>query len=63
MGGTTPYPTAPLSLEKWSVLNEPTNGGSCVKSYQAGGVKPYEETQTAKLIEKGDNGIDAQILG
>lgn len=54
--------SAPLSLEKWSVSKKPTNEDSCVKSYQAGGVKLHEETQTAKLIEKGGNGIDAQIL-
>lgn len=55
--------SAPLSLEEWLVSKKSTNEDSCVKSYQAGGVKLHEETQTAKLIEKGGNGIDAQILG
>lgn len=34
-----------------------------VKDYQAGGIKPLEETQTAKLIGKGKNEISIQIPG
>ena len=55
--------SAPLCLVDWLVGKQPTNGSSCVKGYQGGGVKPHEETHTPKLIEKGLNGINTRILG
>jgi group II intron reverse transcriptase/maturase len=41
----------------------PANKSSCVKDYQAGEIKLHGETQTAKLVGKGTNGIDAHVLG
>jgi group II intron reverse transcriptase/maturase len=55
--------SAPLSFEKRLVRKGLTNESSCVKDYQAGEAKLHEETQTAKLIGKGVNGTDAQVLG
>lgn len=55
--------SAPLCFGMWLVSQRLTKESSCVKSYQAGGAKLHEETQTAKLIEKGANGVDAQALG
>lgn len=55
--------SAPLSFEKRLVRKGFTNESGCVKYYQAGEAKLHEETQTAKLIGKGVNGTDAQVLG
>lgn len=55
--------SAPLSFEERSVRKGLTNESGCVKNYQAGGAKLHGETQTAKLIGKGVNGTNAQVLG
>ena len=55
--------SAPLCLEVRPIRKGFTDESSCVKNYQAGGVKLHEETQTAKLIGKRINETDAQILG
>ena len=40
-----------------------TYESKCVKSYQSGGVKLHEETQTDKLIEKEVIGLNTRNLG
>lgn len=54
--------SAPLCLGKGLVNNRLTNESSCVKNYQDGGVKLHGETQTSKLIVKGVNGTNIQVL-
>jgi len=55
--------SAPLCFEERLIQIGSTNENSCVKNYQAGGVKLHEETQTAKLIGKGMNETDVHVLG
>lgn len=56
--------STPWCFEEWLIFGKgSTNESSCIKNYQAGRIKLYEETQTAKLIVKELNGTDAQVLG
>jgi hypothetical protein len=47
----------------WMSRNEILDAICQVKCIEAGRAKPYEETQTAKLYEKGINGNRVGFLG
>jgi hypothetical protein len=55
--------STPLCLGVRTVHKELTNESSCVKSCQDGRIKLYGETQTSKLVVKGRNETNFQVLG
>ncbi len=55
--------SAPLCGVFWLIYKRFTELDSRIKDYQAGRIKLYGETQTAKLIVTGVNGTDIQGLG
>ena len=55
--------SAPLRSEVGPLINSTAKGNSCVRRYQVGGAKLYDEKKTTKLILKGDNATSPLVTG